>query len=304
MNKKRVSIIGGGAWGRALFFALSKNNSNITITSATNRVLGIEGESDLESALRGEYLIFAISAQHTNEWLEKNFSFKNQKVLVASKGIDARSGEFLNSIYKRYIDSQNLAFLSGPSFAKEIVHSLPCALVIHSKNSKLSKKLQRLFPPFIKTYTSGDIVGGEIAGAYKNVIAIAGGICDGLSLGNNAKASLVSRGLIEMARFGRHFGAKNKTFLGLSGAGDLFLTSSSTLSRNYRVGYSLASGKTLDMVLDELGEVAEGVESAKAVVLLSKREKIYTPIANEVALITAGKSPKDSLRDLLAHKKG
>ena len=142
-------------------------------------------------------------------------------------------------------------------------------------------------------------MGAEIAGAYKNVLAIASGICAGLNLGNNARASLISRGLVEMQRFGKHFGAKKSSFVGLSGAGDLFLTASSTLSRNYRVGLGLAQGKSLETILDELGEVAEGVMTAEAVHKLSKQHDIYTPIADEVKQILDGKNPMDSLKDLL-----
>ncbi|MBP6497373.1 MAG: glycerol-3-phosphate dehydrogenase, partial [Campylobacteraceae bacterium] len=128
----------------------------------------------------------------------------------------------------------------------------------------------------------------------------ASGISDGLGLGNNARASLIARGLVEMRRFGKHFGAQDDTFVGLSGAGDLFLTASSTLSRNYRVGLFLAQGKSLEMILEELGEVAEGVFTAKAILNLSQKHHIYTPIAHEIALILEGKDPKMSVKDLLA----
>ncbi len=131
------------------------------------------------------------------------------------------------------------------------------------------------------------------------MLAIASGICDGLELGNNARASLISRGLVEMQRFGISFGAKKSSFVGLSGAGDLFLTASSTLSRNYRVGLGLAKGKSLESILEELGEVAEGVKTAEAIHMLSKKYEIYTPIANEVKKILDGKNPKESLKDLL-----
>ena len=145
------------------------------------------------------------------------------------------------------------------------------------------------------------VIGAEIAGAYKNVLAIASGICEGLGLGQNARASLISRGLVEMSRFGKHFQSDDETFIGLSGAGDLFLTASSELSRNFRVGLGLAKGKSLETILDELGEVAEGVKTSDAIYKLSQENNIYTPIANEVKFILDGKSPKDSLKDLLSN---
>lgn len=185
----------------------------------------------------------------------------------------------------------------GPSFATEVLEGLPCALTIHT-NAKI-ESAATIFPNFIKIYMNDDVIGGEVAGAYKNIIAIAAGVCDGLKLGNNAKASIVARGLVEMARFGVYFGAKESTFLGLSGAGDLFLSANSTLSRNYRVGNSLAKEIPLNRILDALGEVAEGVYSTKAVVNLAKKHNIYTPIASQVYEILAGKSPKISVKELL-----
>jgi len=144
-------------------------------------------------------------------------------------------------------------------------------------------------------------MGAEISGAYKNVIAIAAGICSGLKLGNNAAAALISRGLVEMERFGAVYGAKKETFLGLSGAGDLFLTASSTMSRNFRVGLGLAKGLTQEEILQELGEVAEGIGTAYALYDIASKGGLYLPIATEVHAMLEGKSPQESLRDLLSN---
>ena len=222
--------------------------------------------------------------------------------MVASKGIETSSLRFLDEIYEQHVSAANLAFLSGPSFAKEIQNNLPCALVINSKNEALAREISALFPQNIKAYASSDVIGAEIAGAYKNVIAIAGGICDGLGLGNSARASLISRGLVEMARFGEYFGAQQQTFLGLSGAGDLFLTASSVLSRNYRVGLGLAKNESLNKILNDLGEVAEGVDTSYAIEKIAAGKGIYTPIVNEVAAMLRGKDVQESLRDLLSKK--
>mgnify|MGYP002133082100 CR=1 FL=1 len=200
-----------------------------------------------------------------------------------------------------FVPEKNIGFISGPSFATEVKQGLPCALVINSSSKKLFEEFSAFFPNFIKTYYSSDVIGAEVAGAYKNVLAIASGICEGLNLGKNAQASLIARGLVEMERFGKFFGAKKSTFLGLSGAGDLFLTANSTMSRNYRVGLGLASNKNLEDILKEIGEVAEGIKTAEAIHNLSFQHNIYTPIANEVKLILDGKNPKDSLKDLLKH---
>jgi glycerol-3-phosphate dehydrogenase (NAD(P)+) len=157
------------------------------------------------------------------------------------------------------------------------------------------------FPSFIKIYTSTDVMGAEVAGAYKNVIAIAAGVCEGLKLGKNAAASLISRGLVEMQRFGKVYGAKEESFVGLSGAGDLFLTASSTMSRNFRVGLGLTQGKTQQEILAELGEVAEGIGTAYALHKIAKEKDLYLPIAREVHALLEGKNPHVSLRDLIAN---
>lgn len=295
----KIAVIGAGKWGQALYSALKINN-NCVISSRTKR--DIDGFVSLSEALKCDYLLFAISTQMTDEFLRLNFKSNNQKILVASKGIDTASGEFLHEIYSKFAPSNNLAFLSGPSFASEVIQKLPCALVISSQNMELAQIWASAFPSFIKPYISDDVIGAEICGAYKNVIAIAGGVCAGLGLGQNARASLISRGLVEMARFGEHFGAKSDTFLGLSGAGDLFLSASSELSRNYRVGLGFASGKKLDKILADIGEVAEGVATAKAIVQISQQKAIYTPIATQVVDMLGGKDAKEALRDLLKRR--
>lgn len=292
-----IGVIGGGKWGSALHFALGLNNKTC-ISSRSKKDL--PNFVSLDEALKCEYLIFALSAQATKEWLKINYKAKPKGVLIASKGIETNSGSFMNEIFSKFIQEDKLAYLSGPSFAAEILQKLPAAVVISSTNKELALKFKSFFPPFMKTYISDDVVGAEICGAYKNVLAIAGGICDGLNLGNNAKASLIARGLVEMQRFGLKFGAKEDTFLGLSGAGDLFLTASSTLSRNYRVGLQLAQNYKISEILSNLGEVAEGVETSKSIVKLAKSFGIYTPIANEVELIISGKEPKQSIKDLLS----
>jgi len=298
MKKGTIAIIGAGKWGQALHFALNCKQE-CYITSRTKK--DIKNFVDLNFALNCEYLVITIPTQEIRAWLKDNFVFKGQKVLVASKGIEANSGKFLNEIYSEFIPSNNIGFISGPSFAAEVIQALPCALVINSQSKVIYEEFSKFFPDFIKTYYSADVIGAEIAGAYKNVLAIASGICEGLNLGKNAQASLIARGLVEMQRFGKYFGAKKSSFLGLSGAGDLFLTANSTMSRNFRVGLGLAKNKSLETILEELKEVAEGIKTADAIYDLSEKYSIYTPIAKEVKLILEGKNPKDSIKDLLKH---
>jgi glycerol-3-phosphate dehydrogenase (NAD(P)+) len=291
-----IGVVGAGKWGSALAFAFAQKNE-VFITSRTPR--DMKNFVSLDDVLACEYLVITVPAQQVAQWLKENFVFKGQKVLVASKGIEASSMKFLNEIYEEYVPEENIAFLSGPSFAIEVMQSLPTALVVNSTNQKLSEELMQLFPSFIKAYSSTDVVGAEIAGAYKNVIAIAAGISEGLSLGNNASAALISRGLVEMSRFAKSYGAKDETFLGLGGAGDLFLTASSPMSRNYRVGLGLAQGRTQSEILEELGEVAEGIGTAYALHEIALKKELYIPIAKEVYEMLEGKNPQKSLQDLL-----
>ena len=318
-----IFVFGGGAWGLALahafsqknrVFVLSRRKLNLTqygsdITQDSNTTpyqLSYDDFITHYKNSKNPLCVIAIASAFLREFMQKaSFleSVRNDmQILVASKGIEQGSGAFVNEILEQYFKADSMCYLAGPSFAKEVMKGLPCALVIHSSNEDLSKRYAQCFPDFIKTYVQNDVIGAEIAGAYKNVIAIAGGICDGLGLGNNAKASLLSRGLVEMARFGAFFGAKQETFLGLSGSGDLFLTSNSTMSRNYRVGFGLANNKSLEEILNELGEVAEGVYSAKSIVQISKKHNLYTPIAFEVQAILEGGAVQVGLKNLLANK--
>jgi glycerol-3-phosphate dehydrogenase (NAD(P)+) len=292
----KIAIIGAGKWGQALYHAFSQNNE-VVIHSRTPKA--IENFVSLDEALSYKYLIMAIPAQAVREWLEANFEDRGQNLLIAAKGIEVATGSFLNEVYGDFVKSERLAFISGPSFAAEVQQSLPTALIISSSNKSLAKAFVNAFPPFIKGYVGDDVVGAEVAGAYKNVIAIASGVCDGLELGNNARAALISRGLVEMTRFGKYFGAKRRTFISLGGAGDLFLTASSKLSRNYRVGLGLSEGKSLDNILEELGEVAEGIPTTKALHNIAQKEQIYLPIAAEVYNLLEGKNPMVCVQDLL-----
>lgn len=294
--REKVAIIGAGKWGQALNFALLQK-CDVVISSRTPKP--IENFVTLEEASRQKYLVIAIPAQFVGQWLSNHFTYNDQNVMVAAKGIEAKSGKFLNEIYAPFVPEEKIAFLSGPSFAAEVIQALPTAVVVNSTNEALAARYASFFPDFMRTYTSKDVMGAEIAGAYKNVIAIAAGICEGLKLGKNAAAALISRGLVEMRRFGAHFGGEDETFLGLSGAGDLFLTASSVLSRNYRVGLGLAAHKQLSVINEELKEVAEGVGTTYALHKIASEHALYLPIAQEVYEILEGKNPQQSIKDLL-----
>ncbi|MEY4505355.1 MAG: hypothetical protein RL154_1655 [Pseudomonadota bacterium] len=292
----KIGVVGAGKWGSALKDALSLKSS-VCIWSKTPR----DGQVSIDEVLTSEYLLVAIASQHIDEWFKQNYIFKNtQKLLIASKGIDKQNGLFLNHILSKYAPEENTIFLSGPSFASEVAKKLPTALVLSCKSEQNAKEWSTLFPTFIKTYISDDVIGAEVGGAYKNVIAIAAGICEGLQLGQNARAALITRGLAEMTRFGLSFGANIQSFLGLGGVGDLLLTATSQTSRNYRVGLALSHGKTLQEALIEIKETAEGVDTAFAIDKICGEKNLYAPIAKEVTLILNGKNPKESISALLS----
>ena len=187
----KIAIIGAGKWGQALYHAYSQDH-DVVIYSRQPK--DIDNFVSLDEALDREYLVIAIPAQFIRGWMSEYFEDRGQNILVASKGIETSTGDFLNEIYGSFVSSDRLAFISGPSFASEVQQSLPTALMISSTNRELAEIYAEALPSFIKGYVSDDVVGAEVSGAYKNVIAIAGGVCDGLDLGNNARASLISRG--------------------------------------------------------------------------------------------------------------
>lgn len=306
-----IFIFGGGAWGETLgscfafnhrVFILSRRRLDL---SYNKNMLQINPDEFLKyyKNSKNPLSVIAIASAYLRGFLESatylNEVKDNLKLMCVSKGIERDTGAFMSEILANFFNESNLCYLTGPTFAAEIKKGLPCAVAIHSFNQCLAKEYADIFPSFIKPYIKDDVIGAEIAGAYKNVIGIAGGISDGLKLGNNAKASLLARGLVEMARFGMHFGGKMETFLGLSGSGDLFLTSNSIMSRNYRVGLGLAQNRPLEDILNELGEVAEGVYSAKSINQIRLREGLYTPIATEIYNVLEGKNVLDSLQELL-----
>jgi glycerol-3-phosphate dehydrogenase (NAD(P)+) len=294
-----VGIYGAGKWGMAIDFIISQNVKS-KISSRTPRE--IKNFVSIDELLKLEYIILSISAQYIKQFfkINKDKINKNHKFLIASKGIDVEENKFLNQICLEYLDEDNIAFLTGPSFAQEVIQKLPTTLCISSSNQKLRQVFVDIMQSnFVKMYQSSDVIGTEIAGAYKNPIAIASGIAEGLHLGNNAKASLISRGLIEMNRFGSSFGANIDTFLGISGAGDLFLSANSTMSRNYRLGMSIAQGNTLEQSLEEIQEVVEGVKSTFAIYAIAKENNIYVPIITQLREILNGGDVQVSIKKLL-----
>jgi glycerol-3-phosphate dehydrogenase (NAD(P)+) len=230
-------------------------------------------------------------------------SRSEQPVIWACKGFEQTSGELPHQVAAELLGKRvACGALSGPSFALEVAQGRPTALTLASRDAEFAKRLAReLHQPALRVYFSTDLVGVEISGAVKNVMAIAAGISDGLELGLNARAALITRGLAELTRLGVALGGRAETFMGLAGAGDLILTCTGELSRNRRVGLLLARGEPLDAILKQLGHVAEGVYSAPAVEALAAEKRVDMPITRAVcAVLFRGASPRDAVQQLLA----
>ncbi len=325
MEKLEVRIIGGGSWGTALGKVLAEKGYPIKILVRKKEVEesinrhrenvyyfpGIKLPENLEATLSLEnffdkpsLLIWAIPSHALKETILKVRNFKKQVMyhVSAIKGIDIETQKRPSQLLEEAFDEKNIFVLGGPSFAKEVIIGLPTAIVLSGKKEEALKFLQRVFSAsFLRVYINLDPVGVEIAGALKNVIAIATGICDGLSLGLNARAALITRGLREIIRFGKKLGAKEETFYGLAGVGDLVLTCTGNLSRNYQVGYLLGKGKSLEKVQREVKQVAEGVRTVKIVRFLARKFGVEMPITEEVyKVIYEGESPLNSLKRLLS----
>jgi glycerol-3-phosphate dehydrogenase (NAD(P)+) len=230
---------------------------------------------------------------------------QEQGLSWACKGLEPGSGRFLHQSAQAVLGKQRaLAVVTGPSFALEVARALPTAVTVAgTEESYCSRIAQALHGGSFRAYTSDDIVGAELGGAVKNVLAVATGIADGMSLGNNARAALITRGLAEMMRLGRALGARDQTMTGLSGMGDLVLTSTGELSRNRRLGLALGAGKSVETAVNEIGQVVEGVSTSAEVWRLAQRHSVDMPISEQVyGIIHQGFDPNQCVRELLARE--
>jgi glycerol-3-phosphate dehydrogenase (NAD(P)+) len=318
----RVAVLGAGAWGTALSCALSarlevslwardeSQAAELSRQRENRRYLpGIEipaplrVTSDLGEALRASELILAATPVAGLREVLRALPLQAPLVWLC-KGFEAHTGALPHQIVEsvRGAAAAPVGALSGPSFAEEVARGLPCALTLASRDGGFAQRAAGLLHGGrIRIYYSDDLVGVEIGGAVKNVMAIAAGICDGLGLGMNARAALITRGLAEIARLGTALGGRPETFMGLAGAGDLILTTTGDLSRNRRVGLDLASGKTLEQTLRDLGHVAEGVRSAKEVTKLAQARGVDMPVSEAVNAVLEGVvAPAVAVERLLA----
>ncbi len=282
----RITIIGAGAWGGVLGNLTEINGYVPTIWS---RNCGVE----LADVVRERVaIISAVSMSGVCPVIErlKDAIAPAQIIVTATKGLDPSTNLTPAQLWRAAFPDNPIVILSGPNLSLEIQQGLPAATVVASDRADAATRIQTIFSsPKFRVYTNDDPVGVEIAGTVKNVMAIAAGTCDGLSLGNNAKSALLTRGLAEIIRFGQFWGAKTETFYGLSGLGDLLATCNSPLSRNYQVGYGLARGKTLTDILANLQGTAEGINTTKVLIQIATQHDIYMPITVLVDRLLQGK---------------
>jgi glycerol-3-phosphate dehydrogenase (NAD(P)+) len=318
----RIAVLGAGAWGTAIAVSLSARHQivlwgrdreqceAIAAARCNRRYLPeialppqLRVEPEFSAAVSAAELVLVATPMAALRELLLRLAPLRKPLVWLCKGFEPQTAELPHQIAARVLSSGNVfGALSGPSFALEVARGLPTALTLASADSAFSEGTARaLHGPRLRVYFSSDIAGVEIGGAVKNVMAIATGIADGLELGANARAALITRGLAEITRLGVKLGGRPETFTGLTGAGDLILTCTGELSRNRRVGLGLAQGRKLERILRELGHVAEGVATAAAVEKRAAQCGVDMPISRAVCAVLSGSvSPREAVEQLLA----
>lgn len=325
---KKVSVIGAGSWGSALAVLLANNGHEVTLWThdpheiemlSTKREQqeklpgvklpdNIVIEADLETALTDEDVVVMAVPSPVVRTVAKQMSpfVKDGQIIVnVAKGIEDVTYKTLSDIIEEEIPNAEVCVLSGPSHAEEVGIGIPTTVVIGAKNKKTAEMLQDVFMNKVfRVYTSSDIIGIELGGALKNVIALAAGTVDGLGYGDNTKAALMTRGIAELTRLGEAMGGKPETFSGLTGVGDLIVTCTSVHSRNRKAGYLMGKGMTADEAMKEVKMVVEGVYSAKAALGLAKKRNVSVPIVEAVnRVLFENADPKEEVSNLLLREK-
>jgi glycerol-3-phosphate dehydrogenase (NAD(P)+) len=317
----RIAIVGSGSWGTALALSLARRGDHSIALWSHSAAVGkylpgfpipplVEPRTDLATAVVGaEIVISAVPSQYVRAIYESMAPFlePGQIIVSATKGIEDQTLLRMTQVIEQVLADQNLTVvcgaLSGPSFAQEVASGAPTAVTIACRDSRLGGWLQEeLSAPALRLYTNDDVIGVELGGALKNVIAIAAGIAAGLGLGHNSAAAIITRGVAEITRLAVACGGHRETLAGLSGLGDLVLTCTGPLSRNRSVGMELGRGHKLPAILAQLqGKVAEGIRTTSAALGLAKDHNVEMPITEQMAAILEhGKSPQDAIRELMA----
>ncbi|MDO4344829.1 MAG: NAD(P)H-dependent glycerol-3-phosphate dehydrogenase [Eubacteriales bacterium] len=320
----KIGIIGAGSWGIALSVLLHNNGHDVSVWSVIKEEIAMLKEKrEHESKLPGvhlaeeirftdcleevtkdkDVLIMAVPSPYTRSTAKmmKGLVEKGQIVVNVAKGVEESTLDTLTDIIEEELPGVNTAVLSGPSHAEEVGRGLPTTCVVGAHDKETAQYLQNIFiSPVFRVYTSPDMLGIELGGALKNVIALAAGMADGLGYGDNIKAALITRGIAEISRLGVAMGGKAETFYGLTGIGDLIVTCASVHSRNRKAGYLIGKGYTMEQAMDEVKMIVEGVYSAKAALAMAKKCGVEMPIAEQVnKILFEGKKAKDAMRELM-----
>ncbi len=323
-----ISVLGAGTWGTALAILLSNNGHEVTIwtiVEAEAKMLSehrdeiknlpgaklpekVKVTMNLEEACSdNDLLVMAVASPYIRSTakLASPYIKEGQKIVNVSKGIEDVTLRTLSEVITEEMPQADVAVLSGPSHAEEVSRGVPTTIVVGAKTKETARFIQDVFMTDVfRVYTSPDIIGIELGGSLKNVIALAAGIVDGLGLGDNTKAALMTRGMAEISRLGIKLGGKMETFSGLSGFGDLFVTCNSKHSRNWNAGYLMGQGKTMEEAKQQVGQVVEGINSAKAALHLAEKNDVEMPIVEQINLVLfENKSANDALYDLLGRDK-
>lgn len=319
----KVTVLGGGSWGIALAIVLTNNGHDVTIWSAVPNELNMLKENHEHKMLPGvklpdsikytlddkegiegkDLLVMAVASSYTRSTAHRIAPIvaEGQKIVNVAKGIEESTLMTLSDIIEQEIPQADVAVLSGPSHAEEVSRGLPTTIVVGARSRDTAEYIQNLFMSEVfRVYTSPDMLGMELGGALKNVVALAAGIADGLGYGDNTKAALITRGITEIARLGTTMGGKFETFCGLTGIGDLIVTCASMHSRNRRAGILIGQGKTYEEAMAEVQMVVEGVYSAKAAVKLAEKYGVQLPIIEQVnAVLFEGKPADKAVKELM-----
>ena len=317
----RICVLGAGAWGAALAKVLHENGNSVVLWDINAPLLAELQQGHSEKLLPGvalptdwktepdfakatgdrEVLVMAIPSQFFREVAAR---LKGHPAVLVSvtKGIEYETGETMSRILRELAPADRVAALSGPSFAREVALGVPTSVVCACESEETAKTVQGLFHrPEFRIYRSRDVLGVEYGGALKNIIAIAAGVGDGLGYGDNTKAGLVTRSLVELRRLGVACGAQAETFTGLSGLGDLMLTCFSRQSRNHDLGERLGRGETLAAIMESHPKLAEGYPTTRSAYRLARQKNVSTPVIDEVyAILYEGKNPRQAVRDLIS----
>jgi glycerol-3-phosphate dehydrogenase (NAD(P)+) len=327
---EKIGIIGAGAWGTALALLLADKGHDVALwmfekdlaeetrRDRENRMylpgfalpMNITVTPSLDEAVRDRPFVLSVVPSHTVRLVSKQLSpfLADDAVIVsASKGIEIDTLMSLSDVFRQTLPAKfhnRLCFLSGPSFAREVALKMPTAVALASYDPEAGSLIQQLMStPYFRVYTNADVIGVELGGSIKNVIAIAAGVLEGLGFGYNTMAALLTRGLAEMTRLGIALGADPRTFSGLAGMGDLVLTCTGGLSRNRTLGVRLGKGEKLDDILKGAKTVAEGVKTAKAARELARKNGIEMPIVEEMyKILYEGKDPRQATKDLMGRE--